>query len=192
MPQRSCVLYVMKGINLQWRVMALCQWWKYGTICSGQKRPVIRKLFSWNVVFMKHLQAKKPLAYLDEVPEFRRYHDDVIKWKHFPGYWPFTRGIHRSPVKSLHKGQWRRALMFSLICAWINGWVNNSEAGDLRRHRAHYDVTLMIRLWSGSSLIRYCRLIGTRPLNKPMMTSQKGTIFNIKFIWRNCASSLFL
>ena len=191
MPQRSCVLYAMKGINLNWRVIALWQWWKYGTICSGQKRPVIRKLFPWHVVFMKHLQAKKPLSYL-EVPECRRYHDDVIKWKHFPGYWPFARGIHRSPVNSLHKGQWRRALMFSLICAWINGWVNNSEAGDLRRHRAHYDVTLMKRLWSGSSLIRYCRLIGTRPLNKPMMTSQKGTIFNIKFLWRNCASSLFL
>ena len=28
-----------------------------------------------------------------------------------------------------------------LICAWINGWVNNREAGDLRRHRAHYDIT---------------------------------------------------
>ena len=34
--------------------------------------------------------------------------------------------------------------MFSLICAWINGWVNNREAGELRRHRAHYDVTVMI------------------------------------------------
>ena len=48
-------------------------------------------------------------------------HDDVIKWKHFPRYWPFVRGIHRWPVNSPHKGQWRGALMFSLICAWING-----------------------------------------------------------------------
>ena len=47
------------------------------------------------------------------------------------------------PVNSLRKSQWRRAWMFSLICAWINGWVNNSEAGDLRRHRAHYDVIVM-------------------------------------------------
>ena len=38
------------------------------------------------------------------------------------------------------KGQWRGALMFPLICDWINGWVNNREAGDLRRHHAHYDV----------------------------------------------------
>ena len=70
-------------------------------------------------------------------------HDDVIKWKHFPRYWPFVRVIHRSPVNVPHKGQWRGALMFSLICVWINGWVNNREAGDLRRYRAHYDVTVM-------------------------------------------------
>ena len=71
------------------------------------------------------------------------WYDDVIKWKHFPRYWPFVRGIHRWPVNSWHKGQWRRALMFSLICAWINGWVNSGEAGDFRRCRAHYDVTVM-------------------------------------------------
>ena len=47
------------------------------------------------------------------------------------------------PVNSPHKGQWRGALMFSLICVWINGWVNNREAGDLRRHRGHYDVSVM-------------------------------------------------
>ena len=39
-----------------------------------------------------------------------------------------------------HKGQWRAALMFSLICAWISRWVNNREAGDLRGHCAQYDV----------------------------------------------------
>ena len=68
-------------------------------------------------------------------------------WRHqtetFSHYWPFVRGIHRSPVNSPHKGQWCRALMFSLICVWINGWVNNREAGDLRRYRAHYDVIVM-------------------------------------------------
>ena len=77
---------------------------------------------------------------------FRRYtfyHDDVIKWKHFPRYWPSVWGIHRSPVNSPHKGQWRGALVFFFICVWINGWVKNREAGDLRRHRAHYDVTIM-------------------------------------------------
>ena len=70
-------------------------------------------------------------------------HDDVIKWKHFPRYWPLVRGIHRLTVNSPHKGQWRGALMLIMICAWINGWVNNREAGDLRHHRAHYDVIVM-------------------------------------------------
>ena len=70
-------------------------------------------------------------------------HKDLIQWKHFPRYWPFLRGIHQSTVNFPHKGKWRRTLMFSLICAWINGWVNNHEAGDLRFHRAHYDITVM-------------------------------------------------
>ena len=69
-------------------------------------------------------------------------HDDVIKWKHFPCYWPFVRGIHRWPVNSPHKGQWRGTLMFYLICVWTKGWENNRDA-DLRRHRALYDVTVM-------------------------------------------------
>ena len=68
-------------------------------------------------------------------------HDDVIKWKHFPHYWPFVRGIHRSPVNSQHKGQWRGALMFSLICAlnkrlsiqsW--GWWFETPSHPLWRH----------------------------------------------------------
>ena len=69
-------------------------------------------------------------------------HDDVIKWKHFPRYWPFCVG--NSPVTG---GQWRGALMFSLICAWINRSVNNREAGDLRLYRAHYDVIVMNYEW---------------------------------------------
>ena len=73
-------------------------------------------------------------------------YDDVVKWKHFPHNWPFVRRIHRSPVNSPHKGQWRGALMFSSICVWIDDWVNNREAGDLRRYRAHYDVTVMINI----------------------------------------------
>ena len=58
-------------------------------------------------------QKRQPFTY------YSGYHDDVIKWKHFPRCWPFVRGIH------------------------INGWANNREAGDLRRHRTHYDVIVM-------------------------------------------------
>ena len=64
----------------------------------------------------------------------------------------WLRGIHRSPVNSPHTDQRRGALM-CLICAWTNGWVNNQDAGDLRRHRAHYDVIVMwcriVIQWSG-------------------------------------------
>ena len=96
-------------------------------------------------------------GYSDHTCNFRfvGYHDDVIKWKYFPRYWPFVRGIHRLPVNSPHKGQWRRALMFSLICTRINGLVNNHGVGDLRRHWPHYDVTAMIvHVISVSSVIK--------------------------------------
>ena len=54
-----------------------------------------------------------------------KMYDDVIKLKHFPCYcsWSFVRVIHRWPVDSPHKGQWRRVWMFSLICVSINGWA---------------------------------------------------------------------
>ena len=97
-------------------------------------------------------------------------HDDVIKWKHFPRYWPFVWGIHRSPVNSPHKGQWRGALMFSLIYVWINGWENNPEAGDFRCYRAHYDVIVM-------SPITLTHL----PLDKMAAISQM--IFSDAFSW---------
>ena len=69
---------------------------------------------------------------------------DVTKWKLLPRYWPFVREIQRSPANSPRKGQWRGALMVSMISAWTNSWANNADAGDLRRHRSHNDVTLLI------------------------------------------------
>ena len=82
---------------------------------------------------------------------FSRIHDNVMKWKHFPRYWPFVWGIHRSLVNSSHKGQWHGALILSLICAWTNGSaIDNREAGDLRRHRIHYDVTVMASTGTGT------------------------------------------
>ena len=57
---------------------------------------------------------------LYSVLKYSVVHGDAIKWNPFPRYWPFVRGIHRSPVNSPHKGQWRWALMFSLIRAWTN------------------------------------------------------------------------
>ena len=72
--------------------------------------------------------------------------------EHFPRYWPFVWGIHRSRVNFPHKGEWCGALIFSLICTRINGWVNNDKAGDLRRHHAHYAVIVMFRAFIASWL----------------------------------------
>ena len=70
-------------------------------------------------------------------------HDGVIKWKDFARYRPFVPGI-RPPLNSPHKGQWRGALLFSLICTWTNSWVNNREAGVLRRHRGHWYYVIVM------------------------------------------------
>ena len=80
-----------------------------------------------------------------DTPTSNRTHNDVIKWKNFPRYWPFVRGIHRSSVNSPHKGQWRGALILSLIYVWINIWVNNNKAVDSRRYRVHYDFSVMCK-----------------------------------------------
>ena len=94
-------------------------------------------------------------------------------WRHqmetFPRHWTFVRGIHRSRVNSAHKGQWRGALMFSLICAWMKGWVNNREAGDLRLlapimtslcnifwFKFHCNMFPKIKLTTGQHQLREC------------------------------------
>ena len=72
---------------------------------------------------------------------------DISWWRHqmetFSALLAICVGNSPVPMNSPHKGQWRVALMFSLICVWINSWVNNGEVGDLRRYRSHYDVTVM-------------------------------------------------
>ena len=80
-------------------------------------------------------------------------HDDVIKWKHFPRYWPFVRGIRRHTGEFPSQRPVTRNLGVCLICAWINHWVNNREAGDLRRHRAHFDV--IVKEWVLQTSISY-------------------------------------
>ena len=69
-----------------------------------------------------------PIPQLPVLQTFYAMKNKLSWWRHqmetFQLYWPFVRGIHRSP-------QWRADLMLSLICAWINNRVNNGEAGDL-------------------------------------------------------------
>ena len=124
-----------------------------------------------------------------------KFHDDVIKRKHFPRYWPFVRGIHRSPVNSPHKGQRRGALMFSLIGVWINCWINNREAGDLRRYHAHYDVIVM---WSsgecadGTDLLFWVsqNLIGDKStLARVMASCRQTTNHDLSKCWPGTMSA---
>ena len=94
-------------------------------------------------------------------------HSDLIQTISY--YWSFVRGIHRSLVNSPHKDQWCGALMFSLIWAWTSGWVNNRDAGDLRRYRANYDVTVMKLLhliWRSSTCKWDLSPTGNRSSNK--------------------------
>ena len=109
------------------------RWWSYG-----------RKHVETAVLQKKHKKRTHiDLRNFEWWWKFATVHDDVIKWKHFSSC--FVCRMHRSPVNSPNKGQWRGTLVFSFICAWINGWLNNRGAGDFRRHRAHYDVILMKR-----------------------------------------------
>ena len=87
----------LRGVNKQQRIYGdthqIWIWFKHShKVYTGE--------ISWTAYYPPPLVQKQI------------FHDDVIKWQHFPRYWPFVRGIHRWPVNSPHKGQWRRALMF--------------------------------------------------------------------------------
>ena len=112
---------------------------------SQRPQAAIRQLRTWPRI---HVQPRFQWGFRNGVTFLRVVYGDLHtwwrhKWKHFPRYWPFVQGIHRSPINSPLIGQWRGALVYSLIRAWINRWVNNHEAGDLRRHRAYYDVIVI-------------------------------------------------
>ena len=92
-------------------------------------------------------ETTAPSGWIQAGESRTRGHDDVIKWEHFPRYCLFVWGIHLSPENSPHKRQWRGALIFfSMICPWRNGWANHRDAGDLRRPRANFHVTVMWRV----------------------------------------------
>ena len=131
-----------------------------GPVNSPHKCPVTRKMFPfddvimfieyfsqiwWHEPYFNIAMAARCLTLSSQVTGPKVYngcfHDDVMKWKHFPRNWPFVRGIHRSTVNSPHKGQWRGALMFSLIGA-LNKQLYKQSLGpwfetpmrSLRRH----------------------------------------------------------
>ena len=78
----------------------------------------------------------------------------------------FTGPVNSSP----HKCQWHGALMFSLICAWINGWGNNDEAGYLRCHQTHLHVDVMIFLFGVG--------VGDKTLELELVVQHKDIVSN--------------
>ena len=139
-------------------LLAICVGNSAVTRVFPAQRPVTS---SFDVFFDLHLNerlSKESWGWWFETPSRPLWHHSnallVIKahfskssWRHqmepFSALLVLCAGNSPIPVNSPHKSQWRGALMFSLICAWINNWVNNREAGDLRRHRGHYDVNVM-------------------------------------------------
>ena len=87
-----------------------------------------------------------------------------------------------------------RILMFSLICAWINRWVNNREASDLRRHRAHYNVIVMLYCHSFEQRIRFNFPLWTTDLtNNCFRLNKYYSQYLCAFTyWTNCVPTKFL
>ena len=142
--------------SFQTDVMAWCHTNGFVQDCSNSTANALELLPSCTKlsVYSKHVAHKICCVYINSYFGIMLgMHDDVIKWKHFPRYWPFVRGIHRSTVNSLTKASDAELWCF-LICTWINGCVRNHEAGDLRCHRGYYDVTLMILIFFSWKLYR--------------------------------------
>ena len=141
------------------RPQAITTWTSVDLSSTGSLGTSFSEIWIERKFSFKRMRFKKTNLKMSAMFRPQCLHDDVIKWKHFPRYWPFVRVIHRLPVNSPHKGQWRGALMLSLTCTRINGWVNNCEAGDMRRHRAHYDEIVMkglLRKLSNSGHVNIC------------------------------------
>ena len=133
-PSRDVIVVDRWGLNLRWY---LCDWNAANIMAS----PITGNRLVWSIVCSgRGFHSQRPVMPNSDIITWNCFprcwpHDDVIKWKPVSRYLPFVRWISRT--------KWRGALMFSLMRVWINGWVNNREAGDLRRHRAHYVVTVM-------------------------------------------------
>ena len=102
--------------------------------------PHTEGIYNHNIFIINCETILQAIQYFKSVGGFVDLHDDVIKWKHFPRNWPFVRGLHRSPVNSPHKGQWRGALMFFFylhrnkqLSKQSRGWWFETPSGSLWR-----------------------------------------------------------
>ena len=147
-----CIYFWSKGLRLHHDHA----WWKYYfklSFCNFKHRLILLITFDKysfpvnscyeNIAFCFEKTSTNKHAAINIPPCTNR----LAWWRHqmetFSAYLALCAGNSPVPVNSPHKGQWRGAFMFTLICVWINSWVNNREAGDLRRYRGHYDVCVM-------------------------------------------------
>ena len=90
-------------------------------------------------------------------------HDDVIKWKHFPRYWPFVRGIHRPPMNSPDKGQWRS---FDVFC---DVRLNKQLSKQSIRRRFETPLCSLWRHCNAIADVLFCRLYCRSCLFNPVI-----------------------
>ena len=134
----------MGKISTGWR-----RWWWRMIVTETEMSLIWRKKISLAAIFVVicvvifTILVQLMTLFLPHWWWLSRWHDDVIKWKHFPRYWPFVRVIHRHRWIPLTKASDAEFWCFLWSIPWINSWINNREAGDLRHHRAHYDVIVM-------------------------------------------------
>ena len=141
--QQQCQLHSDNKDNIS----CSCQWGKLIFICDD-----ILRQSKWQMTMIHQMFTRLKLTYMVTQCYERPFHNTVQRshssGSHIGAWWhhqmeTFSALLALCALNSPHKGQWRGALVFSLICAWTNGWVNNRDAADLGRHRSHYDVTVM-------------------------------------------------
>ena len=110
-PCHYAIWWQVKNCTWLYRVRCLCDFYNSNFIVRWKSNILfVFTIINHSIYELKHTRVSHWLC------KNHPQHDDVIKWKHFPGYWPYVRRIHRSPVNSPLKGHWHGALMFSLIC----------------------------------------------------------------------------
>ena len=154
-----------------------------------------KRVFVWLYVRGRYVHGDGLKYVLDHLFSKTNYTICCTWWRHrmetLSTLLALCAGNHRSPVNSSHKGQWRGAFVFSLICTLTNSWVNNRDASDLRRHRAHYDVIVMRISWGEdttsfeelekcSEIPRWCHC------NQEMDTLSSYIVLQLITIWTRC------
>ena len=149
-----------------WLHTQCSQWWNFhqnddiymASYC------VLRSCYSITIVHSAQGLLKSWSSAIVMMKWAGRFHDDIIKWKHLPRYWPFVCGIHRWPMNSPHKGQWCRALIFFFdLC--LNKRLNKQSWG-------WWFEMPSCSLWCHCNAYKECHgMMATKLLPGPVLTS---------------------